>query len=510
MTPLSRRPQAFYYKYLPFQPSEKKKFFAFCFLKAVLSFFFTMVKIQKSNNLVTAHGAEKIPAAKTLVFVLSLFIVVFYTMLSNKYRQDQLFYGILYTFLGFFIIYGFFILPYVDALRPHHATEWLDKYAGSQFFNRWLKYWVILYLNWEKVIFYCMAELWGQFCIIMFFWSLCNELCKKEEAKRFYHFFIAAGCIGSTLGARFLTFLCRKAESQVGMDSVMSEHLVLHKVSSWLSFIGIGVVCLLLVGYRWINTSLFSSEAALKAHKVKTKLSFWEGLKYILSSRYLLAAATMIIACAVSSNLVEITYQRYVKLSGGTPAEYAHFMQWQMFALNMLCIFASFFIIPYVMRYMGWKMVAYIAPLTVMTMGGLFFISSICNKGGALDAFSLHYLGMSSVKAICLLGLLQSVLATFGKYAFFDSTKEIVYIEMGPEGRRKGKAAIDVVGSRMGKTLSSVIHMIIMGLFDAGEDVRKVTPVLLVIFLAVIFAWFKSVNYLSKTLNKKEEVQEVR
>ena len=503
------RPSSFY-KFLPFRSNEKKKFLAFCLLKAVLSFFFTMVKIQKSNNLVTAHGAEKIPATKTLVFVLSLIIVVFYTMMSNKYRQDQLFYGILFTFLGFFIVYGFFILPYVDMLRPHHAAVWMEKYAGSQFFNRWLKYWVVLYLNWEKVLFYCMAELWGQFCIIMFFWSLCNELCSKAEAKRFYHFFIAAGCIGSTLGAWFLTFLCRAAESQVAMGGVMSKHLVLHKVSSWLSLIGIGVVCLLVGIYRWINTSLFSSEVALRAHKVKTKLSFWEGVKYIFSNRYLLAAATMIIACAVSSNLVEITYQRYVKLTGGTPAEYAYFMQWQMFALNMLCIFAAFFIIPYIMRFMGWKVVAYIAPLLVMIMGGVFFLSSILNKGGALEPFFHRFFGMSAVKGICLLGLLQSVLATFGKYAFFDSTKEIIYIGMGPEGRRKGKAAIDVVGSRMGKTLSSIIHMVVMGLFDAGEDVRKVTPFLLVIFLAVIMSWFKSVNYLSQTLNTKEEIKEVK
>ena len=490
------------YKYLPFNPSEKNKFLMLCLIKGVLSFFFTMIKIQKSNNLVTGHGAEKVPAAKMLVFILSLFVVIFFMAMSNRYRQDQLFYGILWSFFVVFALYSFVIIPYAHLLRPAHAKVWLETYAGSDFFNHWLKHWVTLYLHWPKVLFYCMAELWGQFCIIMFFWSMCNELCTHGEAKRFYHFFIAAGCLGSSLGAYTLTHLCQLAEQKVGADATQE---VLAKISSWLCLIGMGVVLLLVVLFRWINAHLYTSVAAQKGQKEKTKLSFWEAIRYIFSNRYLLAAATMIMACAVSSNLVEITYQRYVKLNGGTPSEYAHFIQWQMFGLNMLCIFAAFFIIPHVMRRLGWKMVAYIAPMMVVTMGGLFFVMSILNKGNALEGFTQAYFGYPAVKVICLVGLVQSVLSTFGKYAFFDSTKEIVYIGMGAEGRRKGKAAIDVVGSRLGKMMSSAIHLVIMGVFHAGDDVRKVTPVLLLIFLGVIISWFRSVKYLSTRIKEHEK-----
>ena len=132
---------------------------------------------------------------------------------------------------------------------------------------------------------------------------------------------------------------------------------------------------------------------------------------------------------------------------------------------------------------------------------------SILNKGDALEGLMQAHCGYHAVKVICFVGLAQSVMSTFAKYAFFDGTKEIVYIGMGAEGRRKGKAAIDVVGSRLGKMLSSAIHIVIMGIFHAGDDVRKVTPVLLLIFLAVIVSWFRSVRYLSKTLDEKEEVK---
>ena len=501
------RRRASLYKYLPFDQSEKKKFFTLCLLKALLSFFFTMIKVQKSNNLVTGHGAEKVPAAKVLVFILSFLVVIFYMAMSNRYRQDQLIYGIFCTFFTVFALYSFVIMPYADALRPEHAEAWLVTYGGSDFFNHWFKHWVILYINWPKVLFYCIAELWGQFGIIMFFWGLCNEVCTRGEAKRFYHFFIAAGCVGSTLGACFLTHLCRLAESQVGLDDGGSAQEALAKISTWLGVIGMGVVIVVLMLFKWVNANLFTTVMSQKEKEEKTKLSLWEAVKYILSSRYLLAVATMIIACAVSSNLVEITYQRYLNLNGGTPSEYAHFIQWQMFSLNMLCIFAAFFIIPHVMRRLGWKMVAYVAPMIVMSMGGLFFVMSILNKGDALEGLMQAHCGYHAVKVICFVGLAQSVMSTFAKYAFFDGTKEIVYIWMGAEGRRKGKAAIDVVGSRLGKMLSSAIHIVIMGIFHAGDDVRKVTPVLLLIFLAVIVSWFRSVRYLSKTLDEKEEVK---
>ena len=100
---------------------------------------------------------------------------------------------------------------------------------------------------------------------------------------------------------------------------------------------------------------------------------------------------------------------------------------------------------------------------------------------------------------IAYLAVFQGAIGTFAKYIFFDTSKEIVYTGIAPEARRKGKSA-DVVGSRMGKVLASWIHIMVMGLFSATEDVRRVTPVLLTIFGIVIVIWLRSVRYLGKRI----------
>lgn len=491
-----------WYRYLPFGPKERKKFFAFCFLKTLLSFLFVLLRVQKKSNIVIGEGAEKIPATKTIVFVLSLLVAIFYTTMSNRYRQEQLFYGILLAFLGSFLLYGFVLVPYGEALRPAHAEAWLEQYKDWNFFNDWLKTFVILYLNWTKVFFYCLAELWGQFAIVLFFWGLSSEFFSREEGKRFFHFFIAAGNISSLFGAWVIRFLARHGKAYAKANDLVTQQEQLAITSIWVSIIGAVVVVLLLICYRWVNNSLLhESTGGRKMQQVKTKLSFSKSIQYIFSNPYLIATTVMIIGCAACRSLVETTAEKYIKLGANNDnSYYVDLISWQVVSVHILSIISAFLIVPRVMRCKGWKGIAYVTPVLEMCVGGGFLILSIWHNAEWMKGFPM---------AMAYLALFQGTMGTFSKYMFFDTAKEIVYTGIDPESRRKGKAAIDVVGSRMGKMFSSWLHITVMGLFSATEDVRRVTPVLLAIFLVMIIGWLRSVRYLSKTIDQKGDVKGV-
>ena len=81
------------------------------------------------------------------------------------------------------------------------------------------------------------------------------------------------------------------------------------------------------------------------------------------------------------------------------------------------------------------------------------------------------------------------------KYSFFDSTKEMTFIPLGHECKLKGKAAIDGVGSRLGKSGGSVVHQ---GLLMVFGSVSMSAPYVAAILVLVIGGWMVAVRSLGK------------
>jgi AAA family ATP:ADP antiporter len=52
------------------------------------------------------------------------------------------------------------------------------------------------------------------------------------------------------------------------------------------------------------------------------------------------------------------------------------------------------------------------------------------------------------------------VFARSAKYSLFDPAKEMVYIEMEKDEKQRGKAAVDLVGSQIGKSGASWITQV--------------------------------------------------
>ena len=96
-------------------------------------------------------------------------------------------------------------------------------------------------------------------------------------------------------------------------------------------------------------------------------------------------------------------------------------------------------------------------------------------------------------------GSFQNILARAAKYTVFDDSKEIAFIPLNQEAKIKGKAAIDGIGSRLGKSGSSFVFQTLLMIFSSSIFCSY-TVFLLILF--IMPTWFLSIN----SLNKKFKV----
>jgi AAA family ATP:ADP antiporter len=82
------------------------------------------------------------------------------------------------------------------------------------------------------------------------------------------------------------------------------------------------------------------------------------------------------------------------------------------------------------------------------------------------------------------------------KYILFDPTKERAYIPLEDELKVRGKAAVDGVGSRLGKSLGSFILTVILLPLFGGGLIQNVQYHIFFIIILLLIAWLVAVKKL--------------
>ncbi|MCP5505985.1 MAG: NTP/NDP exchange transporter [Chlamydiales bacterium] len=480
-------------KIWPVQRFELKKVLPLLFLKFLASVVYSTLTCMKDSLIVTADhsGAEVIPVLKGwVVFPLSLLCAIAYSKLSNHFKRSTLFYSIVTFFLVIIFMYGFVLYPNVDLLSPHASANALTAKLGVKF-----THWISVYRNWIHSLFFITAELWAQVVIFILYWGFANHICQVKEAKRTYTLFIAAG----------------------DLATIFSGPLVIHYVSKFaggdftgtlqtlISYV-LAAGGLILVTYWWMNKYVLSDtryfDPAVTKHSLneKTKLTLRKSIKHIFSSKYLLSIAVLVIGCALTINMVEVTWKAHLKTLYPTPEDYMAFNSKVTTVVGFVALITVVFLGGNFLRNFGWRFSALISPVVIGVSGALFFAFSYFKD--SLGPFTALF-GTTPLVFLVIMGALQNIASKVAKYSFFDSTKEMAYIPLDQESKVKGKAAIDMVGSRLGKSSSSWLQVSMMALMGTGS-VLVITPYLIPVVLGVSLYWVYSVRYLSKELEKKE------
>jgi AAA family ATP:ADP antiporter len=108
-----------------------------------------------------------------------------------------------------------------------------------------------------------------------------------------------------------------------------------------------------------------------------------------------------------------------------------------------------------------------------------------------------------------LVGTAQNVGTKATKYGMFDPTKEMAYIPLDAEQKTKGKAAIDVIASRMGKSGGSLIQQFLILFLGT---LSACAPYIGLFLLAITLVWIRAVVRLNKqfvALTTKEKASSI-
>ena len=337
---------------------------------------------------------------------------------------------------------------------------------------------------WPISLFYVNAEAWGTMALGVLFWTFVNSITGVEQSKRFYSFL----SLGAAIGLIMAGILLKACKEQL--------NLVLGGC--------VGLIATIIVVYNSFvyniqkNPELYQIEQSPK--KKKEKLSFLESFKFLAKSKYLALIATLIISYGVVISLFESVWKAKVKaLTINNEGMLANIYGNQGIFSGILSLVLIVFLSAPIMR-RGWRFAASVTPVVTLIATVIFFV--FLRFQNSLNSITVLW-GISPLSLAVTFGLINVVFIKAFKYTLFDPTKERAYIPLDEESKIRGKAAVDGVGSRLGKSLGSlIITSFIVPFFGSIHNAEYVIFFLIMIMLVL---WLRAVNKLSVLFKEHEE-----
>lgn len=475
----------------PIERSEYKKFIPMLLMFFLITFNYNLLRACKDTMIITApsSGAEAIPFIKVwFMLPMAVFITYIFTRLSNKFSSEKVFYSMIGIFLGFFFLFTFVLYPYKDVLHPNQFADKLETILPIG-----LKGFIALLRNWTYTAFYVMSELWGTTILTVLFWGFANEITSVKEAKRYYALF----GVGANISGIFSGKVAMLLSSNIYMPSFIYGNSAWEQSVLFLNTTILLTGLLIMAIYRWLNKNYLRKNPTFSfENKEKIKMSIRKNFKYLAKSKYLICIAVIVITYNIALNLVEVVWKNQVKQMYPTPGEYNIFMGQVMIFMGIIATITSLLTSGILLRKFSWTFNALIPPIIMLSTGICFFTFLLFNDSTTLALAA--FFGSTPLILSILFGTLQNCMSRASKYTLFDATKELSFIPLSSECKLKGKAAIDGVGSRFGKSGGSIIHQ---GLLVYLSTVAACTPYIAGIFLFVVGFWIIAAVSLGRKFN---------
>ncbi len=477
----------------PIEKEELRLFLPMAFMMLCILFNFGALRSVKDSLVIPSIGAEVISFLKLwLVLPSSIIFTLIYVKLSNNIRFEYIFYIIISCFLLFFLIFAYAIYPNQALYHPNCDT--IEELVSLYPHFRWF---IKIMGKWSYAIMYICSELWSAVIINLMFWQFANNIFDTSKAKRFYPILGMVGNLGLIFAGNVLVFFANLYGAVdynllIDSDIQYKSELMLKPIISIIVLMGvISMLLFRLINYRMRNDGMLKAEFKDVNIGTKTALPLIDSIKLILKSKYIGHIALLIICYGLLINIVEGPWKAKVRELHPNTLDYIHFMGQFNIWMGISCV--TFMLVgSNVIRKFTWFVSAMLTPMMLSITGSMFFIFVIFSQD-----INFGISDFNPIYAAVIIGAVQNILSKSTKYSLFDSTKEMAYIPLSLELRTKGKAAVEVIGTKFGKSLGAFIQSAIFIVLPTATF-DSIVIYLLTIFVIIMILWFWNIIALNK------------
>ncbi len=446
-----------------------------------------ILRILKDSIVIAEISAEVTSFTKVYcVTPAAILFVILYAKMLNHLTFERIYYYLLIFFVSFFVFFAFVIYPNVDVFHMDGAAV-----KNSMELHPHFKWYIALAGHWSYIVFYVLAELWPNIFYVLLFWQFANEITETEEARRFYTLFSLFGNSSLIFVGLLMMNLSSEESFLKGFFSGTESKVALVQASTVLIVIG-AIFSGLLVRFVCKNV-MHNPTLYKKAKQEKSrapKLGVVDSFRYIAKSRYLWLMLICSAAFGLSINLVEAVWKAKVAELYSTVNAFAEFSSfyilWTGVTIMVMTIIGN-----HIMRNHSWFVAAVITPVMIVITGTLFFALVVFDQQ-ALSWFDGALL-MTPLALAISIGTIQNILSKGTKYSIWDTSLAMLYIPLDNELRTKGKASVDVVSSKIGKSSSGLVQSVLFMIFPAATY-TSIAPLLMTIFIIVCFMWIYAIR----------------
>ncbi len=462
---------------------KRKTILSLSLVSFLLAFNYFILKALKDSLLVTAQGAgaEAIPFVKMwLLFPISIVFLGAFTWTATRISLRFAVTGMISFFLSSYALFAFVLYPFRESLHLHAFADSLQLYLPAGW-----KGLVAVVRYWSYALFYVTAECWCTMIYSVVFWGYANAVTKLQDAQKYYPYLTLAGTTAALVAGPFAIFATGDLYGSWFPMEVERFTLTLYTLTGVVLFCGLSAL--------FVFQKYCPDTPSYRAPDGKS-IPFWSSLTSLFKSRYLLYLALAGISYNLVINLSDVVWKNEVLKLYPDPSDFTSYLSYVTLLTGIMSTFLTLFVCRQSLRRFGWTTTALITPMIALATGIVFFIAMI---GSEKQLFFV------ALPTITFLGSLHICLSCAGKYTLFEPTKEMAFIPLSATEKLQGKAAIDGVGARVGKTGSSIIFQTLLMFLPT---ISACSPYVGVLLLVVLVTCINSITHLGKMIEQKETV----